>query len=429
MQTVCKRFSIAAAECPQIAYFNKLEGEKLPAPGTNVYIPLTLLPSKPQQARLKQTSGNVQINGQRANAGVYLNENTRITAEADSAAVVELADGSQLKVLPSSIADIVHSRTYTAPTENGSGKLMHWIGSKIRIVQGAIESAVKKKNTTEAKQKPVEVETVTSLIGVRGTQFRVAAADKFVPYDRAEVLEGSVSNLNTWKHTEIILNAGYGAVVDPNRTDMQATALLPAPAVPEKGQILRRPIANWSFKPVAGAVAYRVTAARDANFEAITYSEKTTAPQADMSRLPDGVWHIRARAIDAHGLEGRDAASTIDLRPPAWLLRNASVQNIGERLHLLWTAIATANFKPLPGTTEVTLEIARDKNFAAPLAKLQTTDQSMQLPRLGLGRYYLRMTVNNDAIKNKEHQLFTLDIPAHTQGLGYNLLLQETVLQ
>ena len=184
---VCRRYSIAPGSCPQVAYFNQLENNRLPAAGAIVYVPLSLLPFKPLQARLIQTAGNVQINGQSVRAGVRLDENVRIKAEADSSAVVELVDGSQVKVLPSSVADIVHSRTYTAPNETSGGKVLQWIGSKIRVMQGAIESTVKKKDPAATNaSKPVEVETVTSLIGVRGTQFRVAAADQYVPFEARE---------------------------------------------------------------------------------------------------------------------------------------------------------------------------------------------------------------------------------------------------
>ena len=425
LQGVCRQYDIAPGSCPQVAYFNQLENNQLPAPGSTVYVPLGLLPFKPLQARLIQTAGNVQINGQSVRAGVRLDENTRVTAETDSSAVVELADGSQVKVLPSSVADIVHSRHYTAPDETSGGKVMQWVGSKIRVVQGAIESAVKKKSPTDkSASKPVEVETVTSLIGVRGTEFRVAAADKYVPFDRAEVLDGSVSNINTWKHSEIILNAGQGAVVDPNKADMQMAALLPAPAVPEKGQILRRPRANWIFSPVPGAVAYRVMAASDAAFNTIRYSEKTITPQADLGRLENGIWHVRARAVDAHGLEGQDATSTIDLRQPAWILLGLSAQPVQERMHLVWSATTNADREPLLGVSTVTIDLARDKDFAKPLASLKTSGNQVQLPGLGPGKYFLRVSVENDTIKNDEQQFFLFEIPVSTRNMGYNLLLQ-----
>ncbi len=425
LESVCKKFSVAPANCLQISYFNKLENDRLPAPGMVVYVPLNLLPFKPEQIRLIQTAGSVQINGQEVAAGVRLNENTRIAAEADSSAVVELADGSRVKVLPSSVADIVHSRTYTAPENSTSGKLMQWIGSKIRVMQGAIESAVKKKDPADKRDyKPVEVETVTSLIGVRGTEFRVAAADRFVPFDRAEVLEGTVSNINTWKNSEIALHEGQGAVVDPNKADMQAITLLPPPGVPAKGQILRRPNAYWSFSPVPGAVAYRVIVAGDPAFNDIRYSEKNILPQADLSRLENRTWYLRARAVDAQGLEGQDATSTVELRQPAWLLRNPSVQNIQGRLHLAWTDVSTADFKSLPGATTVKIDIADESTFSAPLASFQSDGNELVLPRLGPGHYHLRIGVDNAFLKNDEQQFFMLEVPASSYDLGYNLLLQ-----
>ena len=167
-------------------------------------------------------------------------------------------------------------------------------------------------------------------------------------------------------------------------------------------------------------------AASDPTFNDIRFSEKNTLPQADLSRLENGVWHLRARAVDAQGLEGLDATSAIELRQPAWLLRNPSVQNRQGRLHLSWTAVSTADFEALPGATTVKIDLASEGTFSTPLASLQSAGNELVLPKLGPGRYHLRIGVDNAVLKNDEQQFFVLEVPASTYDMGYNLLLQGT---
>ncbi len=130
--------------------------------------------------------------------------------------------------------------------------------------------------------------------------------------------------------------------------------------------------------------------------------------------------------MDAQGLEGQDATSTVELRQPAWLLRNPSVQNIQGRLHLAWTDVSTADFKSLPGTTTVKIDIANEGTFSASLARFQSDGNELVLPMLGPGRYHLRIGVDNAVLKNDEQQFFVLEVPANSYASGYNLLLQNT---
>ena len=90
-----------------------------------------------------------------------------------------------------------------------------------------------------------------------------------------------------------------------------------------------------------------------------------------------------------------------------------------------WTGVATTDLALLPGITTVKVAIARDKAFTRTLAQLQTTGHNLPLPHLGPGRYYLRVSVENDSIKNDEQQTFMLDWTGLTHDASYNLLLQE----
>lgn len=423
LQRICRQYSVSATDCKRVAFDNQLENTQLPKVGSVLYIPLDVLPSKPQSIRVIQTAGKVTVAGQAVRANTRFEEKKEIKVAANSSAVIEMADGSRAKFLPNSVAEVMHSRQYKAPEQSTGGKIISWVGSKIRLIQGALETSVKKA-PSKRHGTPMEVETTTSLLGVRGTRFRVAAADKYVPFDRAEVLEGEVSNTNTWRYATINVPAGQGAVVNPNTANLQAVALLPAPAVPKPDHILRRPQAYWEFSPVAGAVAYRVIAAYDADFNTVVYSHKSSTPKVDLGQLANGKWHVRARAVDAAGLEGLDATTSVELRQPAWVLFGASVNAEGSRPYLAWTAVTNARQQTLKGKSTVTVVVARDAKFNQPIATVKTSSNQVTLPHMPAGKYYLRVGVDNASIKNDERQIFKLEMP-YRKNLGYNLLLRK----
>lgn len=423
LQQICRVYTLTPSNCQRLAFANQLENQQIPKEGEMLYVPFDVLPSTSERIRVVQTVGRVTIAGQLVKANTRFDEKQTIKVADGSSAVIELADGSRAKLLPNSIAEVINSKNYSAPEKTLSGRFIHWFGSKIRLVQGALEAAVTK-TPSKHQGTPMEVETTTSLMGVRGTRFRVAAADKMVPFDRTEVLEGEVSNTNTWRYATINVPAGKGAVVNPNKADMQSVDLLPAPKVPEPDQVLRRPQAYWEFSPVAGAVAYRVIAAYDADFNSVVYSKKSVTPVVDLGQLANGKWHVRARAVDAAGLEGLDATTRVELRQPAWVLRGVSVNVEGNRPYLTWTEIAGGDLIALKGTSTATVEVAHDASFKRPIATLKTTENLVYLPHLASGKYYLRVAVDNTSIQNDEKQVFKLEIPVNRR-LGYNLLLRK----
>ncbi|MEE1654084.1 MULTISPECIES: FecR domain-containing protein [Brachymonas] len=425
IQSISKRLGIAASQWEQVALYNKLpDGGKLPPVGTTVRLPLQLLNFTPARAHVITTVGHVQVGGQSIQAGVRLGENARIQTLANSSAMLELSDGSRVQLMPHSVADIVENRHY--PVRNDSGQTVNWFASKLRLAQGALEAAVQK---VSPRAKPLEVETATSMIGVRGTRFRVASADPYVRADRAEVLEGIINNENTWKDTEILVHAGEGVVVDPNQGIMQAIPLLPAPDLAAQQAPLFMPDATWTFPEQPEARAYRVIVSRDAQHVTTQRSELLAGPAMDMNVLGEGLWYLRVRAVDAHGLEGRDAFTRLQVIAAPSLLDQASVYQEGPDFQpvLRWSRVLfkqpqEQQIREVP--SQVSAQLFHDAALRSPVGELiQGQTHEAVLPRIGAGTYYLRVTASHPQLPETEQQTYVLRWAGDTRIQGYHTLL------
>ena len=307
LASISQAMGVPVQEWAKVASYNRLSRNlQVPAPGTVLRVPLQLLPHKPATALLIQTVGEVRVNGRIVEAGIRLRESTRIQTRNDSSAVIELDDGSRIQIMPRTVADIVENRHHPAP-DAASGRVVNWFTSKLRLVQGALDSSI---DLIAPRAKPLEVETADSLIGVRGTQFRVTSAQ--AQPDRIEVLRGAVSHTDRKSRTEIALQAGEGLVMDAAQPEArQVSRLLPAPQLGSQTTTLSLPHAIWSFPAQADAHAYRVIVSRDPGFETVVSSELLQLPHKDMGSLGDGLWHVRVRSVDRHGLEGFDADTSL----------------------------------------------------------------------------------------------------------------------
>jgi hypothetical protein len=56
-----------------------------------------------------------------------------------------------------------------------------------------------------------------------------------------------------------------------------------------------------------GASGWRVQVARRRRFDQLLADVRSATPELRIADLPDGRYPMRLRAVDAHGLEGRDA--------------------------------------------------------------------------------------------------------------------------
>jgi hypothetical protein len=368
------------SDWPEVAKLNQLKNANRISPGQVLNIPVRLLKSTAQSAKVISTSGAVNVK-----AGDGLSEGAQIQVGANSSAVIELADKSRVNVLPNTLTQVVANRTYGL---NDASKSISttWFSGFMRVVTGGLEVFAAK---GVDRATPLKVELPTAVVGVRGTVFR-ASHDGM--NSKTEVLEGEVRADNPAQASGANVAKGFGAVVDPAAKEVKTAALLPPPVLPQAAIEVEEGVA-LNFSALAGAARYRVQVAKDSKFESIVSDAVSTAPQAQLQALPQGNYHLRARGIDAAGLEGFDAAQALSIvakkvaLPPyfgtehgarAWL----SIKDGVSMLHLDSIDASLTNAR---------LQLARDANFAQIVTQAQvTTNSALALGKLAAGEYFVR---------------------------------------
>jgi hypothetical protein len=346
--------------------------------GTVIRIPVRLLKTVAVDGRIEQSIGSVRIaaaDGRTAavQAGAAVPEGARIDTGADGYVTVRLADGSLLRVQSASQAVLQQSRSFPAAG---------FFRSAWNLVSGRIEALVTQL-TGGAPQ--FEVQTPQGVLGVRGTEFRVAA-DAARAETRGEVLAGEVDVSGSGKPTRVA--AGFATVVDASRRVAAPVALLPAPDVSALPALHERVLVRFQVPAVAGAGAYRAQVASDREFRSVVAESVTETGQLRFTGLADQAWFLRVRAIDARQLEGRDAVHAFVLKarpeppivsapPPRGKLRAAEVE-------FTWTRN--------PDAATYHFQLAREPSFAARLqerAGLQET--TFTAAGLAAGEYFWRL--------------------------------------
>jgi hypothetical protein len=325
-----------------VAQYNGLKNPNLIYPGQKLNIPLRYLAAKPSGGTVISASGDVSQGGQPVVLGSPIKEGGKFKTGPNSSAVIELGDGSRIKLLPNTLAEVVSNRDYALRDASSSGST-NWFSGLMRLSEGALEAFASK---TTKRATPLKIETPTSVVGVRGTQFRVAFDDPQSKAARTEVLEGLVRAENPAQAAGADLPMGTGAVVKPMDKDIKVVKLLPAPDAAGIAGELVQPEASMALPRLEGAANFRVVIARDAQFDQIVRELKVpVGTAASLSGLATGNWYALVRGIDGIGLEGFNTVKLISIQdaPPSdpWRAEGnklISMRFEGNRTLINWTA-------------------------------------------------------------------------------------------
>lgn len=327
-------------------------------PGMVLNLPAHLFATQSAPAKWLSVTGSVRIVAPGASqsaaavAGSFIEEGSRVVVANDASALMELPDGSQVKLTSGSQFILDESRYYrgyqrgdTTQTQTGT----KGFSGLMRLIQGAVETRA---TTSTDRAKPLRIQTPTTVVGVRGTDFRVShfrssSQDASDPVTRSEVVEGLVSaELDARRKTQV--SGGFGVLLDPKLPDIpKPVALLEAPT-----------LQNWPVNQNTVALefpalpnvqsgrlvsAYRVQMALDEARSQVVFNQRFASGQS--IRIPtqqDGAYYLSVRAADDQGLEGADAklAVSVDARPTAPLLQapnNGDKFVQGADVMLLWS--------------------------------------------------------------------------------------------
>ncbi len=205
-----------------------------------------------------------------------------------SRAGVLLAEGSEITLAPGTLLRIGRLRLNAALKRE-----VH-----IDVSRGGVDTRASRGGAGSV----FELRSRVGVAGVRGTAFRVTLVGQ--DKTRLETLSGLVELAGS--KARVNVGAGQGSLVDAAGKPLPPRALLAAAAIvgPLKGALGAARGLSW--KPVKGAVRYRVELARDAYFLLDVAEHLASAPDLTVpAAVAGGKWYWRVTAIDSDGFVGQ----------------------------------------------------------------------------------------------------------------------------
>lgn len=371
----------------EVARLNRLSNPNRIVPGQVLRIPTRLMRATPVPARLAGSSGDVRVDDALAVEGNALSAGQTVQTGPTASAVIELADGSRLRLPPSSLAEVMASQNLgvrPAGSNASSGTSRGgWFRGALRVLRGSVEVLA----TKVLRATPLQVVTPTAVVGVRGTGFRVGFDEAANGTTRVEVVEGIIRFEAAKQDTGADVAAGFGAVTDAAGTVPRVVKLLAPPDLSSLPGRFERPIVRFALPTETSAL--RVQVAADAAFDRIVIDQRVE-PGAEVRivGLDDANWQLRSRRIDAQGLEGFDARRSFVLKarpePPAYLTpRSGAKQAVGS---------VAFSWAPNVEAPRVRLQVAEDAAFSRLVQdRNEVPDATLQTGLATPGIYFWRL--------------------------------------
>lgn len=360
----------------QVQKLNRLADPYRMPTGSTLRIPVALLQSEAVSARVVAVSGAARSGDAKVEPGTTLGESAELHTESDGYVTIQLADGSLLTLQPRSRLRLEALKRYRNTEAHDS---------RIDLGSGRVETQAPKREGRPAR---LQFRTPAAVVGVRGTQFRVGADESGVA--RAEVTQGVVAAAKPEQPGAVAaVSEGYGLVVARDRPLGPPVALLPAPDLAGTPDLQERVVVRFSFPAVAGAAGYRAQVAADREFRQVLGESVTSGAEARFTNLEDGAYWLRARGVDAAGLEGHDAVKAFRLkaRPePPFASQPANRGKVrGDSARFAWSAALEA--------ASYVFQLARDARFEQVVAVADGMRETHAVSREKLlpGTYFWRV--------------------------------------
>lgn len=275
---------------------NRLENINLLPIGFELNIPRHLVKSSPSKATLMGMSCATAIRLSESNkpltVGTDINEGAVIEVPAEchvsllleDSSVIRLPSGAQLKI--------------TTLRKNGLESAPE---VKLDLARGRVELDV---NKNRAKSTPFEIRTPLSIMGVRGTEFRVG----YSPDEssaQVEVLGGIVATRGNADPQSRAITKGFGVPIDAQGKALPIEKLLDAPIFQSA---LATPGTQTSYlatlTPIPQARYYNANSANTANFGGAQASQLLQAPEIVIPNLTKQVTFYQFTSVSGGGLIG-----------------------------------------------------------------------------------------------------------------------------
>jgi hypothetical protein len=363
---------IRPSDWPQVARLNRIDNPRRIPIGANIRIPLTLMKSTATSGSVLAVVGEASLTPAHsasapAQVGAAIAPGTEIRTGSGGYVTIQLADGSVLKVQSSTTAQLEKSDHYESAG---------FFASTLRLLQGRLEALVAHMTGGEPR---FEVKTPQALLGVRGTDFRIAV-DEARQVTRSEVLDGAVSvgAATSKRHPTQQLAAGFGTQVNANQGAIAPVPLIRPPDLSTVPALHERLLVRINVPPMPGATLYRAQVAHDSAFQQVQDEITSASPEFRFATLPDAHYYLRVRVADSHGIEGPDAIRQFHLKarpePPIASLPKPGGKLRATSVALTWAAQIEASHYHLqvsqaPGFQQLVIDKATltDTQFNADL--------------------------------------------------------------
>lgn len=357
---ISKRFLREPLRWRDLQRYNAVRNADLIAPGSTIRIPVQWMRGEPATAAVVHVQGDATVQTSSATSraparpGDELSMGSRLRTGADSAMTLRFGDGSQVVVTPQT--ELTLEQMMRFPATGGFG------ATRLNLHRGAVESQV---TPAREGQRAYEITTPVVTLGVRGTQFRAAAAE--AGNSRLEVVQGQV---RADASRSAAVDAGQGVVTRSDGRLGDVETLLPAPVLGAGPQLDAAGTARMRWSALAGATGYRAQLFAAQGAEALLRDSPTAIAAVEWPGLSPGDYQVRVRGIASSGLEGQNAETRVQLAayvappppgppPPVYALPEP-----GQRL---WaTAAALSWYGPRAGL-RYRLQVADGPDFTRPL--------------------------------------------------------------
>lgn len=323
-----------ATNLEQLRALNPELGEGRLPRGTVVRIPLSMLERIPRSGVVVAAVGEASVDGREARSGMRFGSDSTLRTGASGQMTLRLPDGSEL-FLPARSSARVERLAGRAGTRSQD--------TRIRLQEGRLESRVAPQRGPTARYR---IETPTAVIGVRGTDFRVAW-DEDHRTARAEVTEGRIA-VSQRRGSHRVLAAGQGLLLPPtgpgSKVDLPAAPELPA----ELPSLFVRSTLRVPLPPLGELAAWRVQVVASGGEQAgaVLADQRETGSEVRIASLDDGDYQLLVRGIDPRGVEGLEARHpfSISARPePPFYTEPANGKASAGEVRLSWTGAPEAH--------------------------------------------------------------------------------------
>ena len=297
LYVIAERLLEDARQWPELARLNRLQRPSRLRPGQRLLLPASLLKGTAMPAQVEYVRGPVRADGAAVHIGDAVTEGAALEVGAQGFVSLRLHDGSLLQLQANSRSRLLRLRDLPVAQRRNT---------LIELDQGRVDATV----TPQSPGSRFQVKTPLATTGVRGTRFGVSVPQE-AARTSADVVEGRVEVQAMARAVDVPLKigAGEGAVVRRDAAPV-SRPLLPAPDLSGLEDRVELMPATLPLVPMAGAAQYRVELADDDAFTRVLWSGEGPLPVV-IAALPDGRYRLRARAIDADGLLGREASGKL----------------------------------------------------------------------------------------------------------------------